>query len=316
MLSFWTILTATAPVFIIIAIGFLIQQRGWLGEEVISGVMKLALNLLVPCLILSVIPGNPALERVSSAVWSVGFGFTFVVVGFAVAALFGWMARLRSGHGLRSFALTAGIQNYGYLPIPIIAELFSEKSGPMGLVFVHGIGVEIAMWTVGLVILTGSAGWKSIVNGPFIAVVAALFANYTGLYRLIPLPIGNALETLGQCAIPISILMIGATIGTFFRREIFEDAFRVTLAGVVVRMVVLTFVILVVTRFLPAPPDLKKLMVIQAAMPVAVFPIILTRLFGGSPTVSIQLVAGTSLVSVFTSPLVIAFGLRWLELNG
>ena len=228
MLSFWTILSATAPVFIVIAAGCFMSRRGWLGEELELGTMRLVLNLFLPCLILTVIPGNPALEKVSSALWSVGTGFSLVIVGFSVAALVGWLVRLKKGDGLRTFTITAGIQNYGYLPIPIIAELFSDKSGPMGLVFVHGIGVEMAIWSVGLFILTRKAGWRSIVNGPFVAVFTALILNYSGLHLFIPKPIVTSMVMLGQCAIPLSIFMIGATMGSFFKRDVLTDAWRVS----------------------------------------------------------------------------------------
>ena len=315
MLSFGTILSATAPVFLVIFIGFALHRKGWLGEELEVGLMKLALNLFVPCLILSVIPGNPALEEFSSALWAAGFGIGAVLAGFLVAAVIGWMVRLRKGDGLRTYTIATGIQNYGYLPIPIIAELFSEDSGPMGLIFVHGVGVEFAMWSVGLAILTGKSGWRSIVNGPFLAVVGALFLNYSGAYRLCPSFLTKAIEMLGQCAIPISIFMIGATIGRFFDRSVFASQLgQVAMSSVLTRIVVMGVLILAAAKYLPISRDLKQLMVIQAAMPAAVFPIMLSRIYGGQPSVAIQVVLVTSLVSVVTSPLVIAFGLKWLDI--
>jgi predicted permease len=47
-------------------------------------------------------------------------------------------------------------------------------------------------------------------------------------------------------------------------------------------------------------------------MPAAVFPIVLARLFGGQPQVAIQVVIATSIVGIFTAPLVIAWGLSWV----
>ncbi len=310
MLSFWTILSATAPVFLVISVGFFLHRRRWIAEETEFGVMRLALNLLIPCLILTVIPGNSALTEVSSALWAIGAGFTFVFLGFLLSLACGWLIRLRRGEGLRTFAIGAGIQNYGYLPIPIIAELFSENSGPMGLVFIHGLGVELALWSVGLAILTGRAGWRPLVNGPFLSVLAALVLNYTGAYQWIPAPVASAMKMLGGCAVPLSILMIGATMGRFFRRDVLQDAWRVCLGSVFVRMVLLSAIMLTAVHLLPLHPDLKRLMVIQAAMPAAVFPIFLARIYGGSPAVAIQVVLATSLVSVVSTPLVIAFGLN------
>lgn len=312
MPSYLTIFSATLPVFLVIAIGFLFHRRGWLNEETEVGVMKLGLNLLVPCLILNLIPGNPALETLSSAGWAIGLGFVVIIVGFGVAWAVARASGLHRGNGLRSFTISAGIQNYGFLPLPILLELFPDNPGPSGLVFVHGVGVEIAMWTVGLAILTGKSGVKSLVNGPFIAVIAALVLNFSGAYQWIPGIVTTVTEMLGRCAVPMSIFMIGATMGKYFRKELLENAFRIAFASTLVRLVLLTAVILAVAKYAPIHDDLRLLLVVQAAMPAANYPIVLARLFGGQPEVAIKVVLVTSFVSLITSPLVIAWGLAWV----
>lgn len=312
MLSFSTILAATVPVFLIIGAGFFTQKKGWLGEDHEFAIMRLTLNLFVPCLVLTTIPGSPALSKLSTAFWTAGFGFGSIVAGFALSAVIGWLAGLRKGLGLRTFTLSAGIQNYGYLPIPIMGELFPGETGLIGMVFVFGVGVEFAMWSAGLMILTGKASWRSIANVPFLAVIAALILNYSTAHRWIPGPVQASLEMLGRCAIPLSIFMIGAIMGRYFSREVLRDAWRVGLSSVTARMLLLAGLILAGAVCLPAPEDLRKLAVIQAAMPAAVFPIVLARVYGGSPVVAIQVVLATSLVSLFSAPFVIAIGLRLL----
>jgi len=310
MPSYFTILSATLPVFILIAVGFLFHRRGWLNAETETGMMKIWLNLLTPCLILFLIPGNPALATVSSAAWAIGLGFFLTLAGFLIAWLAGLVGGMRVGSGLRTFTISTGIQNYGFLPLPLLVELFPGNPGPSGLVFVFGVGVEFAMWTVGLAILTGKAGVKSVINGPFLALMAALILNYTGAYRFIPGILTTSFDMLGRCAIPMSIFMIGATMSHFFRAGILNDAFRVGLVSVVVRLGLHAAVILAVALFLPIAPDLQRLLVIQAAMPTAIFPIVLARLFGGQPQVAIQVVMITSLVSLVTAPFVIAWGMH------
>lgn len=312
MPSYLTIFSATLPVFLVIAIGFFFNRRGWLNEETEVGVMKLGLNLLVPCLILNLIPGNPALQTLSSAGWAIGLGFGLIVVGFAVAWVVARVSGIQRGEGLRTFTISTGIQNYGYLPLPILVEIFPDNPGPAGLVFVHGVGVEIAMWTVGLAVLTKKAGLKSLVNGPFLAVVAALILNFTGAYQFIPDIVTTITDMLGRCAIPMAIFMIGATMSKFFTKGILEDALRVALSSVFTRIVLLAGLMLLVAKFAPINDDLRRLLVVQAAMPAAVYPIVLSRLFGGQPAVAIKVVLATSFVSLITSPLVIACGLTWL----
>lgn len=313
MASYLTIFSAILPIFLVVATGFLFHRRGWLSEATETGMIKLGMHLLVPCLILSLIPGNPALEKMSTAAWSIGLGSGLTLGGYLIAWIVALACGMRVGTGLRTFTISAGIQNYGFIPLPILVALFPGNAGPSGLVFIFGIGVELAMWTAGLAILTGHAGLRSIVNGPFLSVVAALLLNYTGTHVLVPEVLHTSMEMLGRCAVPMSILMIGATMGRYFREGILHDALRVGLGSVFVRALLHAGLILAAGLLLPLPEDLRRLLVVQAAMPAAIYPIVLARLFHGQPTVAIQVVMITSFVALPTAPFVIAWGLAMLE---
>ena len=314
--AYTTILTALAPIFLIMVAGALIQRRGILSDEVETGVMRLCLILLAPCLIFTKIAGNPQLERVSVALWSIGSGLVLILLGYGIAYAAAIVARLKRGHGLRTFTISAGIQNYGFMALPVVIELWPDDPGPAGLIFVHGLGVEIALWTVGMIIISGHAApsWRMLVNGPFIAVVASLTLNYTGGHVLIPEVVKRAMAMLGDCAIPMSLFMIGATIGRLFERQFLGEMAKIGAVSIVVRLAIIPAVILAAAKFLPLPAELQKVLIVQAGMPAAVFPIVMARLYGGHPQTAIQVVLATTVASVITAPLVIALGMAWVGL--
>lgn len=310
------ILSATIPIFLVMAAGVVTHRIGWLENDLETGVMRLALNLLVPCLIIDVVVGNPALKQASVVVWGIGLGFMIIVMGYPIAYLIGRMFGLQKGNGRRTFSIVAAIQNYGYLPLPIIATLFPDQPGPIALVFIHGLGVEIALWTVGLLILSRHPGapWKKLINGPFIAVVISLTLNYSGGHVLIPDVLRTAMHMLGVTAIPISIFMIGAIISRLYDRNIWVHAARTASASILTRLIILPMLILMIIRFLPVPADLAKVLVIQAGMPAAIMPIVVARLYDGHVPTAIKVVLITSFASILTAPAVIAFGMRLLGL--
>jgi predicted permease len=49
-------------------------------------------------------------------------------------------------------------------------------------------------------------------------------------------------------------------------------------------------------------------------MPCAVFPVVLARHYGGNVSVALQVIAATTVVSLFTMPLWIQWGPRLLDL--
>jgi hypothetical protein len=55
--------------------------------------------------------------------------------------------------------------------------------------------------------------------------------------------------------------------------------------------------------------ELKEVLVVQAAMPVAVFPLLLARHHGGDVAVALQIIFASSAAAIITLPLWIHFGM-------
>jgi predicted permease len=55
-------------------------------------------------------------------------------------------------------------------------------------------------------------------------------------------------------------------------------------------------------------------LVLEAAMPTAVFPVVLAKLYKGDPATAMRAVLSTAVVSLLTIPLWIKFGMKWVGL--
>jgi malate permease and related proteins len=83
----------------------------------------------------------------------------------------------------------------------------------------------------------------------------------------------------------------------------------------VVRLGLMPVLMLCLARWLPCSDELKRVLVVQAAMPTAVFPIIMSKYFGGQPLTAVQVVLSTTAVSLLTCPLWIRAGLAWVGVS-
>jgi malate permease and related proteins len=71
---------------------------------------------------------------------------------------------------------------------------------------------------------------------------------------------------------------------------------------------------LIGVKFLPAPVELKQVLIVQAAMPAAMTPILLAKLYGGRPAVAVEIVVASTVLSLITLPLVLLFGRAFVGL--
>lgn len=310
MTDYWTVMAAVLPIFLLALTGGAIRRANWLTEEADHSLMRVVVNLLIPALILDALLGNPALAETRNVVAAPIVGFLTVAgglfVAFAMAPVFGLGETIRR----RTFAFTTGIYNYGYIPIPLTILLFDRET--LGVLFLHNLGVEVAIWTVCLAVLRGgkASNWKVFFNPPILAVVGGLLIHYAGFYPYLPQFLLTGINLLGISAIPLALLLIGATMADNLG-EFDPTRGASTVAGAcVLRLGLLALIFLALAILLPVSLELKRVLVLQAAMPTAVFPLIMAKHYGGHVATALRVVFWTSFVGLLTIPLWIRLGLH------
>lgn len=312
-MSYWQILLLILPVFALIAIGVGLRRLAWLTAEADASLLKLVVNFLYPCLIFENVLNNDALRVPSNLALAPLLGL--LLVGFTiVASLYAGRALgLTQGHGLRTFAFAAGINNYGYIPIPLMAALFGHES--LGVLLVHNVGCEAAIWTVGILVLSGLSlrdGWRKLVNPPVIALALALVGNLLGVGPHVPGFVHEVIHQSAMCAIPLGLMLIGGTLEQYFAKphELFEP--KITFSATLLRLGLYPLLYLVLAKYLPCTVELKRVLIVQAAMPAGILPIVIAKHYGGHPLMAVRVVIGTTVAGVLVIPLWIRFGLAWV----
>jgi predicted permease len=141
-----------------------------------------------------------------------------------------------------------------------------------------------------------------------------------GWHQSIPTFLTSPIKLLAQATIPMGLIMVGATMADqlALARTQLLNGWQAAVAAVGLRMLILPVLFIVAARFLPDEIrhiqmlELKRVMIVQAAMPCAVFPIVLAKHYGGDTAVALRVVFATSLVAIFSIPNVISEGLAFV----
>jgi len=308
--TYSTLLAAVAPTFVVIGCGFALRRFRGLRAEADASLLTVAVNFLYPCLIADTLLRSTAMREAGNAAIAPALGFVLMLVCFGIAAACARMLRLRWPQPARTFALTAAIPNWGYLPVPLVQQLFGTNT--TGVLFVHNIGLELALWSGGIWLLSGSGSWRRVFTVPFFAILGALTLNLVHAGDWLPRVVLDSLHLLGQAAIPLSLLLTGATLADSVGSPRDDRRLLVTASGCAVRVVLLPLVFLAAAVWLPVSLDLKRVLVVQAAMPCAMVPIILARHFRGDVGTAVQIVLATTALGLLTIPLWLRIGFAWL----
>ena len=316
----WAIALNVLGVLGVLATGLGARRVGWLTAEADRSIARLLVNVALPCLFFSRLVGQPPQGTFAGVAVPPVVGFGTTVFGFAVAGLvaaaFAGPLRLGDARQRRAFTFTTGIYNYGYLPLPIAAAFFGDRV--VSTLIVHNVGVEIALWSVGLLVIRGAIGrdaWRQVLSPPVVAIGVALLVDGVGLAPYVPTPLLRAADLIGPAAVPLGLILSGATMFDLWREGDWLANWPMVAATSALRLALLPLAFLLLAKYGGLPIELRKVVVLQAAMPAGILPLVLTRLYGQDTRTAFRVVVGTTVLGIVTIPAWLAFGCWWLGLT-
>ncbi|MDR3109975.1 MAG: AEC family transporter [Planctomycetaceae bacterium] len=324
---FHTILAVNA----IMAAGVLLRKLKVLRQEADQSLFDITLTLLMPCLILDNLLFAEAFSDLHFIVVPPLIGFVGTVIGTAIAAAAAFLlprfiTGITNAKQRGTFSACTGMLNYGFVPIPLVVMLFPRNGQIISTLFLQNLGAEFSIWTITLLAISGKFhrdSWKRAVNPPTITITVAITAQL--LQRLLPAGTGETftaafpffrqtLHLLGAAAIPMTVLMVGSTIADQIdwkrMKTELPRGLRVAVLSSVIRLGVLPVIYLLAAILLPVPQPVKYIIVIHGAMSSAIFPIVLSRFYGGDSSTAVFAVIGNTLVGIIATPMWIGLGVK------
>jgi len=292
---FSALFAVIAPVFIVAGIGYLWIRARWPFDT--ETITRLSTTIGVPFLVLDVmtrvdLTGETLTEMALAA-----------VSALAIMGVAGLVLLKVLGLSIRSYlpALTFG--NTGNVGLPVCLFAFGD----------HGLALAIAffmIWacfnfTLGVAIASGHFTLKTVARTPVIwALLVALGLKATGLD--LPLFLSNTAKILGGFTIPLMLLALGAALADLRPGSLVRAA---GLSAFKLGVGVCTG--LLVTWALGLSDAARGVVLIESAMPVAVFNYMFAQRYGNRPDEVAGMVLLSSLMLLGLLP-----GLLWLAWNG
>lgn len=286
-----TVFTATASatliailkVFLVGLLAGALVRRGVLTDAMVTALTEATIIFFLPCLIL-----DKTISNLSPSTfplwWTLPLASAAMAgVGLALAALVfaGDLA------GKRSMLAIASMQNAGYLVLPVGAALYPGQFDDFALyVSLFILGFNPILWSVGKLLATDGRGtgssWRGLITPPLVACLTAVGLVLSGLSRWIPQPVLETAELIGQGAVPVATVALGALLGgiSLELRPHLADAARVLVVKYGLLPAV-TVAVLHLADLGSRDPLLARFLVLEAASAPAVALILQVRAYGG-----------------------------------
>jgi predicted permease len=287
MTTFVPTVTATMiailKIFVVMVVAGALVRRGILTDAMVTALSRATIVLFLPCMIFDKITANLDPD-VQPLWWALPLvSIVMILVGLAAAAV----AFARELPAKRNMLALASMQNSGYLILPVGLALYPDRFDQFALyTFLFILGFNPMLWSIGKLLATAEttapASWRRLVTPPLVASLSALTLVLTGLVRFVPQPAAEAVELVGQGAVPVATVVLGAMLGgmRLHLRPHLWDTARVVAVKYGV-LPALTIAVLTVSGVGQSDPLLARFLVLESAAAPAANLILQVRAYGG-----------------------------------
>ena len=285
-----TVLNITAPVFLLAAVGFVWVKLGF--EYRVEFVTRMAMTLAVPCLIFVALMNiEVAPEAVAALTLASLVAYGLVMIGCFVLVK---LAKLDS----QTYLAPLIFGNTGNLGLPLALFAFGEVG--LGYAVVVFAVMAILSFTIGIWMVAGAGSLKRVIQEPLVGatLLGALFL-WQGWKT--PEFLTNAIELIGQMAIPMMLITLGVAVARLQTKAMGQ---AVILS--VVKVTICTAAGWAAAHWFGLDPVAAGVLILQVATPVAVTSYLLAEKYGADAQPVAGLVVASTLLSVLVLPLILA----------
>ena len=307
MATFLHHLSLASPLFVLVAIGYLLMRWGQWPQSVADALTRFVFSVALPAMLFHLMSDLSRLPPVDTRLLMAFFGGCLVV--FVIGRVVGHLMFRLDGVAQSVFALGGVFSNNVLLGLPLAKTILGDAALPsVALVLVFN---ALTLWTLvtvsvewarhGEFSMTGFAKTaRGVITNPIVAsIVAGSLFGLSGLK--LPVLIEAPLAMTGQAAAPMSLIALGMGLAEYGIRA----GWRQSIAICVLKLIVQPLTVWLIARILGLPQLETQVVVLLASLAVGVNVYLMSRQFKTMEgPVAASLVISTALAAL-TTPLLL-----------
>ena len=289
--------------FAMMLIGFVANKTKIMTENTSKEISNIILTITNPCLIIASVLGDGINEMEINV-------FQLLLIGVLYYGFLILFAKILvkflpvKGHDATIYEFMLIFANIGYMGYPVFRSLFGEEA--IFLSVLINMPFNLLIFSYGAYAFAKAAGvkenfhWKDLLSPGLVSSVIALVLYFMRLN--VPEVVYQPLGQIGVATVPLSMLIIGFSLGQINLMEAFKDV--ATLGISFVRLIILPVVVFFILRIFVQDPFLLQLVTINAALPSASLIVVFATKYDVQVKISTVGIFLTTLFSIISIPFI------------
>lgn len=318
MSSAFIILQQMLVLFGMMLVGYFCYKIDWIDDHTYGKLSKIVVNILNPLLVIDGVLGKNTGEDLNKL--GINFGMMIIYFIFLIIISIPVVKLLRpEKKNVELYRLMMIFSNVGFMGIPVISALYG--SGVIIYIVFYMLGYNFLLYTYGIILARRSAqrnsqrnenengekstvsfkeNIKSIMNPGVIAGILAIVLFVMNIQ--VAAPVASFIKYLSQCVVPMSMILIGASMAQHELKTIFNEIKMYWF--LLIRLVIIPIAVALLVRHLPIDPEILGVFILMLAMPVGSIVVLVAMEQGADSTCCTKGSVVSTLLSIITIPIV------------
>lgn len=311
MASFFDSVSAVALILMLIATGYLLGSLRLMAKEHKGFIIKLLINISVPCMCIHNVFTDFSAELISEAGFLLLVPFLFNLATIAISIVIAKLMHIPHRR-FGGFVVMCAMTNSLFVGYPVCTELFGSEGTPYVMCFY--MLNTFFFWAVGSTMIYMSAGekrlsigevCKKLASAPLISLLASVMLLLLGVK--LPSVILSFTKYMGNTVTPLALIYIGFLIYETGLKNLKPDKGIWVVSGM--RFIVSPLIMLLMCRIFNVEGIARSVFMIEAAMPVMTQSVVVSAYAGADEEYNALGMGFTSVLCLVAVPvLMLLFG--------
>ena len=285
-------------------IGYVSFRKDWLDRNAYTKLSKIVVNILNPLIIINGVMERDSGESTEKIVLNLMFIVLYFVILILASFLVVRLLKVEARHS-HLYRMMMVFSNVGFMAIPLVSSVYGEEC--VFYVSFYILIYNILLYTYGIHLISGGKKEKTDLKKLMNPGVAACLVSVVVFAGNIPAAesVKSFTGYMGNAAIPMSMMLIGASIAQANLKELLGEA--KIYAFLAIKLLIIPMTAALVIRNFALPAELAGIFVFMLGMPVGSIVVPLAAEYGADETCCTRGTVLSTLFSIVTIPLVSLF---------
>lgn len=286
------------------AIGYYSYRKEWIDRNAYGRLSKIVVNILNPLIIINGVLGRSGGENGEKVFINLLLIILYFIILIAASFLVVRLLHVKPAQN-HLYRMMTVFSNVGFMAIPLVSSVYGEEC--VFYVSFYILIYNILLYTYGIHLISGGKKEKTDLKKLMNPGVAACLVSVVVFAGNIPAAesVKSFTGYMGNAAIPMSMMLIGASIAQANLRELLGEA--KIYAFLAIKLLIIPVTAALIIRNFALPAELAGIFVFMLGMPVGSIVVPLAAEYGADETCCTRGTVLSTLFSILTIPLVSLF---------